>query len=193
MVKNIKVVAINPDNILDRLKLCWGHQHDWVHQEIVQKSKKWLEKTNTFFTPTTFIAYESEMPIGMIEFVPQKLLKKLGLCPCRVDAKNKETEGRYILGKEYDNFLFISCLFVNKNHQGKGVGKTLLNHFLNSKVFEDSDGALVYVAKRSESWDKFIYWPAGPKEFYLKAGFVAEKRLDDPIGYLLCYKKRMSR
>jgi len=44
MVENVKVLAINAENISDRLKLCWGHFKDWQHLEIVQKSKEWLEK-----------------------------------------------------------------------------------------------------------------------------------------------------
>lgn len=190
MVENgIEVVAIDHVGVFDRLKLCWGHLDDWGHLEIVQESKKWLEKTNAFFTPTTFIAYKGGVPVGMIEFLPQKSLRKLGLCPCRVDAKNKEIPERYILGEELENYLFISCLLVGKDNQRQGVGKTLLNHLLNSEVFKDFDGALVYVTKRDERWNKYIHWPAGPKVFYLKAGFVIEKTMYNPIGYLLRYRK----
>jgi len=189
MMSNIEVVAINSDNVFDRLKLCWGHLDDWRHLEIVLKSKEWLEKANAFFKPTTFIAYKGREPIGMIEFVPLKLLKNLGLCPCRVNTENKETEDRYIISEEFENYLFIPCLFVSKDHQGKGVGKTLLNHILYGEVFKNFDGVLVYVTERDERWDKYVHWPAGPKEFYLKAGFVMEKTLRDPIGYLLCYRK----
>lgn len=189
MVENVEVVAINLDNVLDRLELCWGHLDDWRDMEIVQKSKKWLEKTNVSFTPTTFIAYKNEVPVGMMEFVPQKILKRVGLCPCRVDAKNKETAERYILGQEFENYLFIPCFLVSKDHQRKGVGKALLNHFLNSEVLKNFDGALVYVTRRDQRWDKHIHWPAGPKEFYLNAGFIIEKTLHDPTGYLLCYRK----
>jgi len=123
----------------------------------------------------------------MIEFLPQRLLGRLGLCPCRVDTEHGETEDRYVLGKDFGDYLLISCLFVNKDNQGKGVGRTLLSHFLSSKVFEDSDGASVYVTERDESWDSYIHWPAGPKEFYLKVGFTIEKTLDNPAGYLLYY------
>lgn len=185
---DIKVAAIDQNNVFDRLKLCWGHLDNWKHLGIVQKSKKWLDKTNAFFTPTTLIAYKKGVPVGMIEFLPQKLLKKIRLCPCRVDVKNKEIPERYILGEEFENYLFISCLLVSRDKQRKGVGKALLSHLLHSEVFKDFNGALVYVTKRDERWDKHIHWPAGPKEFYLKAGFVIEKTLDDPIGYLLCYR-----
>ena len=190
MVENdVEVMRVNPDNVFYRLKLCWGHLDDWRHLEIVQKSKKWLDKTNAFFTPTTFIAYKGGVPVGMIEFLPQKLLRKLGLCPCRIDAENKEIPERYILGEEFENYLFISCLLVSKDNQRKGIGRALLNHFLNSEVFKNFNGVLVYVTKRDERWDKHIHWPAGPKEFYLKAGFVVEMTLDDPVGCLLCYRK----
>jgi ribosomal protein S18 acetylase RimI-like enzyme len=179
---------VNSNNIFDRLDLCWGHLKDWKHLEIVQKSKEWLEKTNRLFAPTTFIAYINEDPAGMIEFVPQKLMKKSGLCPCRADPEKRKIKSRYILGKEFENFLFISCLWVKKDHQGKGVGKALLDHFLNSEVFNNSDGALVYVSERDIRWEKHIHWPAGPKEFYLKAGFTVEKTLDKPVGYLLYHR-----
>jgi len=190
MAENVEVVSINTENLFDRLKLCWGHLDDWRHLEIVQQSKEWLEKTNAIFTPTTLIAYKGGAPVGMIEFIPQRLMKKLGLCPCRVYPKNGETEDRYILGKEHENHLFISCLYVDKDSQGRGVGKALLNHLLDSQMFKDSDGARVYVRERDEKWDSYIHWPAGPKEFYLKAGFVVEKTLVNPAGHLLCYSKK---
>jgi ribosomal protein S18 acetylase RimI-like enzyme len=188
MLGNIEVLPLNVGNIFDRLKLCWGHLEDWKHLEIVLKSKEWLEKTNRLFAPTTFIAYVDEASVGMIEFVPQKLMRSVGLCPCRANPEKRKIKSRYILGEEFEDFLFISCLWVDKDHQGRGVGKTLLDHFLNSEAFKNSDGALVYVAERDESWDKHIHWPAGPKEFYLKTGFVIEKALDRPVGYLLSYR-----
>jgi len=189
MMENVDVMPISPENVSDRLELCWDHLNDWRNLDIVQKSKKWLEMANGFFTPTTLIAYKGGTPLGMIEFVPQRFMRKRGLCPCRVDAKSGETENRYTLGKEFENYLFISCLFVGKDQQGKGVGKSLLNNFLHSKPFTDSDGALVYVTQRDKGWDKFIHWPAGSREFYLKAGFVVEKTLVDPTGYVLRYRQ----
>jgi GNAT superfamily N-acetyltransferase len=173
---------------MDRLRLCWGHLDDWRNLEIVHESKKWLEKTNTIFTPTTFIAYKNGLSVGMMEFIPHRLLNRLGLCPCRVDEKNNETAERYVLSEEFQNYLFISCFLVGKEHQHKGVGKALLNRFLNSGMFENSDGALVYVTPGDENWAPHIHWPAGPKEFYLKAGFLIERTLNDPKGYLLSYR-----
>ena len=188
MEENIRVRAIDSNNISDRLRLCWGHLQDWEHLRIVERSKEWLERTNRSFTPTTFVAYVAEAPVGMIEFIPHKLIKKLGLCPCRKDPEKRKIKSRYALGKEFEAFLFISCLWVDKDHQGKGVGKALLDHFLNTEVFKNSDGALVYVSERDARWDKHIHWPAGPKEFYLKAGFTIEKTLDKPVGYLLHHR-----
>jgi len=188
MVENVRVTAINSSNLVDRIKLCWGHLKNWKRLKIVQQSKEWLERTNTLFTPTTFIAYVNEAPAGMIEFIPQKLMRKAGLCPCRANPEKMEIESRYILGEEFEKCLFISCLWVNKDYQGKGVGKALLNHFLSSEAFQNSDGALVYVAKREEGWEKHIHWPAGPKEFYLKAGFAMVRTLSKPVGYLLYYR-----
>lgn len=188
MERKAKVVPMTANNIADRLKLCWGHLDDWEKMEITQKSRRWLEKTNSLFSPTTFIAYLDEVPIGFIEFLPQKLMRKLKLCPCRVDIKNRETEDRYILDKENEDFLFISCLFVAKNHQGKGVGKLLLNYLINSNVFSRFDSVSAYARERDESWDKHIHWPAGSKEFYLKAGFQIEKTLEAPKSCLLSYR-----
>jgi GNAT superfamily N-acetyltransferase len=187
MIENVKVRAMTADNVFDRIKLCWGHLENWQHLQIVQKSKEWLQKTNISFTPTTFIAYMHEEPVGMIEFIPQRLMEKVGLCPCRADPEKKKMRSRYVLGKKFDDCLFISCLYVEKDHQGKGVGKTILGHFLDSEVFKNSDGALVYVTERDERWDKHIHWPAGPKEFYLKVGFTIQKSLDKPVGHLLHY------
>lgn len=188
LAETIEVVAIDSSNVLDRIKLCWGHLDNWRNQAIVKKSKEWLEKTNSLFTPTTFIACKSGIPVGFIEFVPQKMLERLGLCPCRVDKENRETENRYILGKAFENYLFISCFFVSKEHQGRGIGTFLLNYFLNSNVFRNSDGATVYASQRNMNWENYVHWPAGPKEFYLKAGFIIEKTLSNPTGYLLSYR-----
>jgi ribosomal protein S18 acetylase RimI-like enzyme len=187
---NINVQAIDLNNISDRIKLCWGHLHDWKNLEIVQQSQQWLEKANKLFAPTTFIAYMNATPAGMIEFIPQKLIKVIGLCPCRADPEKGKIPDRYALGKEFEDFLFISCLWVDKDHQGSGVGKALLNHFLNSQAFRNSDGASVYVSERDERWEKHIHWPTGPKEFYLHAGFTLRKTLKKPVGYLLCYPRQ---
>jgi ribosomal protein S18 acetylase RimI-like enzyme len=187
MLENVEVLAIDSDNVFDRLRLCWGHLKGWKRLEIVQKSKEWLERTSRLFAPTTFLAYASGTPVGMIEFIPQRLMKTVGLCPCRADPE-KKIKSRYVLGKEFDDYLFISCLWVHKDYQGKGIGNTLLRHFLISEVFRNSAGALVYVAQRDPRWEEHIHWPAGPKEFYLKAGFSVEKTLDKPAGYLLSYK-----
>ena len=158
--------------------------------QIVHKSAEWLSKANAVFVPTTFIAYKNTVPVGMIEFLPQRLLSQLGLCPCRIDVEQGETESRYILGKEFDNYLFISCLSVAKEHQGKGIGKTLLNRFLESQVLKEFDGALVYARERDQSWEKFIHWPAGPEKLYLKVGFSIAKTLERPAGHLLLYKRQ---
>jgi len=188
MIDSVKVVPISLDNVFDRLGLCWGHLVDWKNSRIVERSKEWLEEANIVFTPTTFIAYVEGSPVGMIESIPQSLMRKLGLCPCRADKERGETEDRYLLGKSFEDYLFISCLYVNKDHQGRGVGKALLKRLLNSQAFKESDGALVYVAKRDETWDKYIHWPAGPAEFYLKAGFAIEKTLINPTGHILSYR-----
>jgi len=188
--KNLKIVALDSKNISDRLKLCWSHLDHWESLEIVKDCEKWLEEANALFSPTTFIVYDDRLPRGMIEFVPIRLLGRVKLCPCRTDVKNNEVEERYILGKQFDNYLFISCFLINKDHQGKGVGKTLLNHFLNSEIFKKSEGALVYVTERDETWSGHIHWPAGPKEFYIKAGFSISKAMRNPKGYILSIKRK---
>lgn len=183
---NFKIAALD-SNFWDRIKLCWGHLENWRELKIVKSSKEWLERSNAVFKPTTFIAYIDDMPVGMIEFLPQRLLKQLRLCPCRLDVEHGETEYRYDLGEGFENHLLISCLSVSKDYQGKGVGKALLDYFLSSNVFLQSDGAVVYVTERSQNWESYIHWPAGPKEFYIKAGFVVEKTLNEPSGCLLSY------
>jgi GNAT superfamily N-acetyltransferase len=184
----IQIHPINPQRTTDRLKLCWGHLNNWQNLQIVQKSKQWLEKTASTYQPTTLIAYQDNQPIGMIEFLPMRLLEKHGLCPCRTDTENNETPQRYTLGSNYDNYLFISCFLINSDFQGKGIGTTLLNHFLN-QALKQSDGAIVYIRERDETWDKHIHWPTGPEQFYTKAGFKKLKALENPKGQILYYKK----
>jgi len=189
-IKNIKIVPIDAKNILDRIGVCWGHIENWKNSKIVQESREWLERSNSIFKPTTFISYIDGSAVGIIEFLPQRLMKQLGLCPCRANPEQREIEKRYFLGRDFDDYLFISCLYVNKEHQGKGIGKALLNHLLNSKMLQNSDGVTVYVAERDKSWEDYISWPTGPKEFYLKSGFVIEKNLENPKGYMLSYSTR---
>jgi hypothetical protein len=89
---SIDVRAIDSNNISDRIKLCWGNLWDWKNLEIVQQSQQWLEKANKLFAPTTFIAYINATPAGMMEFIPQKLMKVIGLCP--MQGKSREGENR---------------------------------------------------------------------------------------------------
>ncbi len=185
----IEIHPINPQRITDRLKLCWGHLNNWQNLEIVQKSKQWLQKTASTYQPTTLIVYEDNLPIGMIEFLPMHLLEKCGLCPCRTDTENNENPQRYTQGSDYNNYLFISCFLINSDFQGNGTGTTLLNHFLNHQTFKQSDGALVYVRERDETWDEHIHWPTGPEQFYTKAGFKKLRTLENPKGHILYYKK----
>lgn len=185
----IEIHSISQERIPDRLKLCWGHLNNWENLEIVKKSKQWLEKTATSYKPTTFIVYEGNLPIGMMEFLPMRLLEKCGLCPCRIDAENGEIPQRYTQGSDFGNCLFISCFLISNSFQGKGVGTALLNHFLNHQVFKQSGGALVYVRERDETWDKHIHWPAGPDQFYTKAGFEKLRTLENPKGHILYHKK----
>ena len=184
------VRPMDSSNIGDRLKLCWGHLSDWEKLTVVNRSRRWLEETNRVFSPTTFIAYVSDAAVCMIEFLPLGLAASVNLCPCRMDAENHEVVERYVMGPEYSDHLFICCLMVRGKNQGKGVGTMLLNHFLASRVFAEHGGVLVYVMERDPSWESFIHWPAGPREFYEKRGFRQVKTLENPRGYLLSIPKK---
>lgn len=175
------------ENIGDRLWLCWGHLDDWREMKIVGESSSWLREANEVFSPTTFIAYERGEPIGMVEFLPQSLIGGIGLCPCRVDEERGEVTDRYLMEVGFENYLFISCLYVSGDHKGKGVGKALLGRLLESDLLGGFEGLLVYVAERDEEWAEYIHWPAGPKEFYMKLGFSIMETLHDPQGYILSY------
>ncbi len=189
---DLKVAALNEERISDRLQLCWGHLDDWRSLDIVKRCRKWLEETNTIFTPTTFVAYKGGEAVGMIEFLPYRFMERVKLCPCRVDENSGEVEERYTIEEGFENYLFISCLFVRKDSRSQGVGGALLKHLLHSKVIQDFDGTLVYVTKRDESWTSHIHWPTGPKEFYLKLGFTILKTMENPTGYVLIYRKRVN-
>lgn len=185
MAESIRVTSVDSNNLVDRLRLCWGHLKNWERLEIAQQSKQWLERANASFSPTTFIAYADETPAGMIEFVPQKVMREAGLCPCRANPETSEVENRYVLREEFEHCLFVSCLWVNKDYQGRGVGKALLNHLLRSDTFRNSGGVLVYAAVRDERWEKHMHWPAGPVEFWVRAGFGVLESLSAPAGFML--------
>jgi len=189
MKTKTKIVAINQENIVDRLRLCWSHLVGWEDLEVVQKSKEWLERVNSRFTPTTHIAYSGELPVGMIEGIPVRLLQSLGLCPCRWDHGTNYPSEEEIdaLGEKFGNDWFISCLWVTKEHQHRGIGKVLLSYVLKSKSVKEADGVLVYVGEKDEEWEEHFHWPTGPLEFYLKAGFTVIKEIADPKGHLLRY------
>ena len=45
----------------------------------------------------------------------------------------------------FDNYLFISCLYVSRDHQGKGVGKALLGRLIDSDLLGGYDGLLALI------------------------------------------------
>lgn len=184
---SFEIKAISGENIVDRLRICWGHLDEWREMEIVGKSSSWLEEANEVFSPSTFIAYERGAPVGMVEFIPHGSIGGIGLCPCRVDEGRGEVAKRYLMDSGFDNYLFISCLYVSEDHQGEGVGTALLRRVIDSVILGEYDGLLVYVTERDEEWNESIHWPAGPKEFYVKRGFSLLKTLQDPQGYILSY------
>jgi hypothetical protein len=181
-------MPIGPGNLNDRLQVCWGHLENWENHELVKESRAWLEKVNAAFSPTTFIAYKGNTPIGIIEFMPRDMLHDQDFCPCR---KRKGGNGAVLpsLGTDYRDYLFITCLWVPGANQREGVGKALLMQLLDSQTFKHFRGALVFVADRDDKWPDAIHWPAGPREFYERAGFVVAKRLDEPAGHLLKYDR----
>lgn len=170
-------------NLDDRLFLCWGHLDDWKNLDIVKQSREWLKTVNAV-TLTTFMAYKDQQPAGMIEFIPYNLLREHGFCPCRAGPQDKN-----MLKKEFEPYLIISCLYVDRKMQQKGIGTALLTHLLTSDSITHYDGVLVYVAKREETWDEFIHWPAGSKEFYINHGFSIIDHTENE-GYILRYKKQ---
>lgn len=185
-LEEFRIMPIGPGNMNDRLQVCWNHIENWETHEFVQESREWLESVNSKFTPSTFIGYEGTNPIGIIEFMPRDMLHVQDFCPCR---KRRAGNGKILpaLGTDYRDYLFISCLWVPTVWQHQGVGNSLLIHLLSSQVFKHFRGAIVYTAGRDPKWPPGIHWPAGPSEFYERAGFVVEKRFEEPAGCLLRY------
>ena len=185
MLRNdLRIMPIGPGNLTDRLQVCWGHLERWENHELVRESREWLETVNARFSPSTFIAYDGNRPVGMIEFMPRDMLHDQDFCPCR---ERKGGNGSVLpsLGTDYRDYLFITCAWVPTQFQGNGVGKCLLQQLLDSQTFKHFRGALVFVADRDPAWPDGIHWPAGPREFYERAGFTAIKRIDAPAGHLM--------
>jgi ribosomal protein S18 acetylase RimI-like enzyme len=181
-----EILALDPTNLSDRLEICFGHLDNWRSLDIVKANSKWLAKANSTFTPSTFMAYTNGSAAGMIEFIPVNQIEKVGFCPCRArETKMKEIEA---LNAGFDDCVLISCLWVPARHQGVGVGRALLTHFLNSQVFNGYRGAVVYTMEREQRWPKEIHWPAGPTTFYLNHGFDIAKALRHPAGHILSKK-----
>jgi GNAT superfamily N-acetyltransferase len=167
--RDFSIYPMTPSRVLDRLRLCWGHLDDWTNLKIVKQSREWLQEVNATYTPTTSIAYLSGTPVGMIESIPYELVAAHGLCPCRVPSE----DGKMPIQVEgFGRDLFISCLYVAKENQRKGIGRALVSSLLRSEHFRHFEGALVYACRRQKEWEQHIHWPAGPAEFYLRAGFV---------------------
>ncbi len=177
-------MPIGPGNLNDRLEVCWSHLGKWEDHELARESRDWLVAANAKFSPSTFIAYQGNQPAGMIEFMPRDMLEEQDLCPCR-QRKGGTGDVLPSLGMDFRDYLFITCLWVPTQFQGRGIGKALLGHLLDSQTFKHFRGALVYVADRDPTWPDAIHWPAGPKEFYEEAGFTTAKRVEEPSGYLM--------
>jgi ribosomal protein S18 acetylase RimI-like enzyme len=188
-LEELRIMPIGPGNLADRVELCWSHLQDRENHELVKESLAWLESINSEFSPSTFIAYRANTPVGMIEFLPRDMLHHTDLCPCR---KRKGGERRVLppAGTDYRDYLFITCLWVPMRWQHQGVGNSLLMQLLDSRVFKHFRGALVFASDRDPKWPEGIHWPAGPREFYERAGFKVAKRIENPPGHLLIYERK---
>ncbi len=182
---DITIELLTPKNIEDRLYLCWGHREDWKTLEIVQESRKWLKNVSAHSALITYIAYKEKTPVGMIEVVSVTSLKKFGLCSCRWEEGSNYPSKNEIerLTATYPRDIFLSCLWVKEGYQRQGVGSSLLGHFLTSELIKKAEGVLVYVHKPEATWDAHFHWPVGPRDLYLKRGFVSLQEINS--GYLL--------
>ena len=133
--EKLRIMPIGPGNLNDRLEVCWRHLEDWQDHELARESREWLETVNSRFSPSTFIAYEGNQPVGMIEFMPRDMLHDQDFCPCR---KRKCGDGAVLpsLGTDYRDYLFITCLWVPTQYQHRGIGNSLLMQLLESQTFK---------------------------------------------------------
>lgn len=178
----IEVRPISTERIEDRLELCWGPAEDREQREAIDDSRTWLENVNRAFSPTTFLAYRHDDPVGMIEFVPASLIDQFGLVPCRTAPEHACWRSDPVPDDVHENSIFLACLWVRPDVQGEGVGRSLLERLLDSEVIRDYDGVYTYVTERDADVvdpDEGIWWPTGPRAFYESFGFEAVRNRED--------------
>jgi len=137
-----------------------------------QAKKDWFRRASGKYGVCGFVAYLNDRPVGLVEFLP------VDAVPYPED-RPRET-------------IFILCVYVRKDSQGKGVGRELLSQLIRYLATtpigyfggKKTRGIEVYVPQPDPKGPAYIQFPTGNKEFYEKFGFKLKKALPKQKGYL---------
>lgn len=129
-----------------------------------QAKKSLFREASSKYGVCGFVAYLDNRPAGLIEFLPVDAVPY-------PERKPKET-------------MFILCVDVRRDSQGKGVGRELLSHLIHYLAItpiryfdgKKTRAVEVYVPQPNPKWPDYIQFPTGSKEFYEKFGFKLKKK-----------------
>jgi len=173
---SVAIKAVTLDNFEDEMEPCLEEQTSLEKREELaaysQAKRRWFEEATRKYGVCGFVAYLNGRPAGLMEFLPVQAVPY-------PEERPKDT-------------MFILCAYVRKDSQKKGVGNSLIRHFMEylettPLAFFDGRKAAaieVYVPQVDPEWPSNIQFPTGSKEFYEKFGFQLKKELPKQKGYL---------
>ncbi len=176
--KKIRIETLTVDNVKElpaldeppascRFCLYWEHPQEWNRlqsnaEEGLNRKMAWIKTVTEGFGSGGKVLYVEEQCVGYAQFAPGEYL------PAVKDHPS---------GPVSPDAVLLSCLFIaNPRLRRKGMGTRLLKAVI-AELKKRSVKALETIARKGNPEN-----PAGPAEFYLKAGF---KILKDDREYPL--------